>query len=79
MNPEVLIKFADVVEKILSRINSKRLMVLYGLLLFLSVKDLNAMALYCGTGAAVLTSILYVIKPNGSDKISKEVTNGTPS
>jgi len=63
MDSAVLIRFIQFLELIFSRINSKRLMVFYGLLLFLlASKNVTPEAVYAATGLAVLVLLLYMVK-----------------
>ncbi len=56
MDKEVLIKFVEFLQSIFGRINSKRLMVLYGEFLFLLYsKQMTELAVYLGTLVALLT------------------------
>lgn len=72
MDKEVLIRFIDFLEKTFSRINSKRLMVLYGLLLYLTNSKLSDLSMWLGTGVAVLALLLFVVRPNGKDKMDEK-------
>lgn len=72
MDKEVFIRFIDFLEKTFGRINSKRLMVLYGLLLYLSNTQLSVLAMELGTGVAVIALALYVFRPNGKDKLDEK-------
>ena len=71
MDKEVLVRFIQFLETIFSRINSKRLMVLYGYLLFLLYsKQMTDSAVWHGTWVSVLVLILFMLKtPN--DKVEK--------
>jgi len=63
MDKDVLIRFVQFLETIFSRINSKRLMVLYGYLLFLLYsKEMTAAAVWYGTGVSVLVLMLFMLK-----------------
>jgi hypothetical protein len=56
MDKDVLIRFVQFLETIFGRVNSKRLMVLYGLLLFLLYsKQMTREAVLLGTMASLLT------------------------
>lgn len=55
MDKDVLIKFVEFLQSIFGRINSKRLMTLYGLFLFLLYsKEMTTTAVYLGTLVALL-------------------------
>lgn len=73
MDKEVLIRFIQAIESIFSRINSKRLMVLYGVFLFLLYsKEMTEDAVYLGVLCALLTLWSFVHEANkrkGSDSI----------
>lgn len=56
MDKDVLIRFIQAVEAIFGRINSKRLMTLYGFLLFLLYsKEMTELAVYLGALVSLLT------------------------
>lgn len=55
MDKDVLIRFIQAIESIFGRINSKRLMVLYGYLLFLLYsKEMTELAVWLGTLLSLL-------------------------
>lgn len=61
MDKEVLIRFVEFLEKVFSRINSKRLMTLYAYLLFLLYsKEMTDKAVYFGTLVTVLVLLLFM-------------------
>ena len=65
MDKDVLIRFVQFLETIFGRINSKRLMVFYGYLLFLLYsKEMTEMAVWCGAGAFLVTMALLMFKSN---------------
>ena len=60
MDKDVLIRFIAFLELVFGRINSKRLMVIYGFLLFLLYsKEMTEPALWMGLGVSLLGLLLF--------------------
>ena len=74
MDKDVLIRFVQFLETVFGRINSKRLMVLYGLFLFLLYsKEMTETAVHCGVLSALLT--LWAFQRDGK---KNDLVNETP-
>lgn len=69
MDKDVLIKFVEFLNNIFGRINSKRLMVLYGYLLFLLYsKEMTDNAVWYGTVVTLIVLGLFML-PTPNDKV----------
>lgn len=77
MDKEVLIKFIEMIESVLSRVNSKRLMALYGFLYWLyAVKEVIGKDWTGATGSIATLVVIWsfiheALKRKGSDELEK--------
>ena len=70
MDKDVLIKFVEFLQSIFGRINSKRLMTLYGLFLFLLYsKEMTETAVYLGTLVSLLCLWSFHRDPRSVDAV----------
>ena len=81
MDKEVLIRAIQAIELILGRINSKRLLVLYGYLLFLGgSKYMTADAVEYGSYVTVICLLLLMLKlPSDAQNAAPNDGAATPS
>jgi hypothetical protein len=69
MDPQVLIQAIQAAKEILGRINSKRLMVFYGFLLFLVYVEANTWKMGLGAIAFLITQYMVWKNPKNSDSL----------